>query len=68
MTQAEADEWLSAQNFGVCTAGESGTVVVHAHAPGAEENKLQDIITRCSFPVRSVRFDPKGKRIAVASE
>ena len=56
------------QNTGVCTAAEDGQVTLHSHAPGTDENKLVQLVTRCSFPVRTVRFDPKGKRIAIASE
>ncbi|SCZ96534.1 BZ3500_MvSof-1268-A1-R1_Chr8-2g10273 [Microbotryum saponariae] len=56
---------LSCSNDFVCSANESGLVVLHRHGVITE---IDSILTRCSEPVRSARFDPKGQKIAVASD
>ncbi|KAM0787097.1 hypothetical protein ACM66B_006353 [Microbotryomycetes sp. NB124-2] len=58
----------------ICSGGESGIVALHKVAPVPEDDKDQDpngfvsLLTRCSFPVRCIKFDAKGKRVAVASD
>lgn len=54
----------SLQNEFFASGNESGVVALHKNG----SNEFVELVTRCSFPVRSARFDPKGKRIAVASE
>ncbi|GAA5861876.1 hypothetical protein JCM1840_006861 [Sporobolomyces johnsonii] len=55
---------LSASNEYFCSTCESGQVALHK----AGSKDLEGLVTRCSFPARSARFDPKGKRIAVTSD
>ena len=48
----------------LCSAEEDGRVALHSHGT----NEFVALVTRCALPIRSARFDPKGKRIAVTSE
>ncbi|KAK4049727.1 DNA polymerase alpha accessory factor Mcl1 [Microbotryomycetes sp. JL201] len=56
----------------ICSGGESGIVALHKVAPVPESEQdshgFVSLLTRCSFPVRSIKFDSKGKRVAVASD
>ncbi|GAA6064056.1 hypothetical protein JCM10212_006792 [Sporobolomyces blumeae] len=58
---------LTASNDLWCSSSEAGQVVVFK----AGSKNLEDgfkLLTRFSFPARSVRFDPKGKRIACTAD
>lgn len=47
-----------------CAACDNGEVAVFTGG----QNELASILTRCTLPIRSARFDPKGKWVVVASE
>ncbi|GAA5900425.1 hypothetical protein JCM6882_001243 [Rhodosporidiobolus microsporus] len=55
---------LSATNDFLCSASESGQVVLHK----AGTTEFEGFVTRFSLPARSVRFDAKGKRVVVTSD
>ncbi|GAA5971259.1 hypothetical protein JCM11641_008285 [Rhodosporidiobolus odoratus] len=55
---------LSASGDYLCSASESGQVVLHK----AGTSEFEGFLTRFSLSARSVRFDPKGKRAVVTSD
>ncbi|GAA5830484.1 hypothetical protein JCM11251_002486 [Rhodosporidiobolus azoricus] len=55
---------LAATNDFICSASESGQVVLHQ----AGTTEFEGFLTRFSCPARSVRFDAKGKRAVVTSD
>ncbi|BGP13072.1 DNA polymerase alpha accessory factor Mcl1 [Rhodosporidiobolus nylandii] len=55
---------LAATNEYLCSASESGQVVLHK----AGTDEFEGFLTRFSLPARSVRFDAKGKRVVVTSD
>ncbi|BGP21985.1 chromosome segregation protein [Rhodotorula toruloides] len=55
---------ISATTEYLCSASESGQVVLHK----AGKTDLDGFLTRFSLPARSVRFDPRGKRAVVTSD
>ncbi|KAL7344441.1 hypothetical protein BJY59DRAFT_718629 [Rhodotorula toruloides] len=60
----EAVTSISATTEYLCSASESGQVVLHQ----AGKTDLDGFLTRFSLPARSVRFDPRGKRAVVTSD
>ncbi|EGU12777.1 hypothetical protein RTG_00795 [Rhodotorula toruloides ATCC 204091] len=60
----EAVTSISATTEYLCSASESGQVVLHQ----AGKTDLDGFLTRFSLPARSVRFDPRGRRAVVTSD